>query len=85
MGAIDSLSLEIQRSIDYFERQLKQAPIKSIQVLVPMENEGYLARKLAENASSEVHLFTMPEGCEEHRAFAAAIGASMMSQSEVTS
>ena len=85
MGAIDSLSLEIQRSIDYFERQLKQAPVKSIQVLVPMKNEGFLARKLAENATSEVQLFSMPSGCEDEREFAAAIGASMMTVPEVNS
>ncbi|WP_448549034.1 MSHA biogenesis protein MshI [Thalassotalea fusca] len=82
MGMIDTLSLEIQRSLDYFERQLKQAPIKSIQVLVPMKNEGFLARKLAENATSEVHLFTMPEGSHEYREYAATIGAAMAVEAE---
>lgn len=75
MGIIDNLSLEIQRSTDYFERQLKQAPIKSIEVLVPMENEGFLARKLSENTNVAVNLFSLPEGFEEYRENAVAIGA----------
>jgi len=77
MGVVDSLSLEIQRSTDYFERQLKQAPIRRIDVLVPMNNEAFLARKLAENTHVAVDLFTMPEGFENQREFAASIGATM--------
>ena len=82
MGIIDSLSLEIQRSTDYFERQLKQAPIRSIEVLVPMENEAFLARKLAENTNVPVNLFTMPEGYAEQREYAACIGATMLNSME---
>ncbi|GLX77876.1 hypothetical protein tinsulaeT_12160 [Thalassotalea insulae] len=78
LGVIDSLSLEIQRSTDYFERQLKQAPIRSIEVLVPMENEAYLARRLAENTNVAVNLFAMPEGYAEHREDAVCIGATML-------
>lgn len=78
MGVIDSLSLEIQRSTDYFERQLKQAPIKAIEVLIPMQNEAFLARKLAENTNVEVKLFTMPETLENYRSSAAAIGATQL-------
>jgi MSHA biogenesis protein MshI len=78
MGVIDSLSLEIQRSTDYFERQLKQAPIRSIEVLVPMANEAFLARKLAENTNVPVNLFTMPEGYSGQREYAACIGATML-------
>ncbi|WP_286270026.1 MSHA biogenesis protein MshI [Thalassotalea hakodatensis] len=83
-GTIDSLSLEIQRSMDYFERQMKQAPIKSIEVLVPIENEAYLARCLAENANVAVNLFTMPEGFEPYRTYAASLGATrIQAMSEV--
>ena len=78
MGVIDSLSLEIQRSTDYFERQLKQAPIKAIEVLIPMQNEAFLARKLAENTNVEVKLFTMPETLENYRSSAAAVGATQL-------
>lgn len=75
MGVVDSLSLEIQRSTDYFERQLKQAPIKSIAVLLPIKNESFLARKLSENSNVAVNLLAMPEGFSEQREHAAAIGA----------
>ena len=77
-GAIDSLSLEIQRSTDYFERQLKQAPIKTIEVLVPMANEAFLARKLAENTNVEIKLFTMPNLLENEREKAVAIAATQL-------
>ena len=78
MGVIDSLSLEIQRSLDYFERQLKQAPIKSIQVIVPMDNENYLIEKLAQNTHIAVQLLDLPEQHQGQRKFAAAIGASLL-------
>ncbi len=82
MGAIDSLSLEIQRSTDYFERQLKQAPIKEILVLIPMENEAYLARRLAENTNVAVNLLTLPEQFREQRKFACALGVTMLENQE---
>ena len=78
MGVIDSLSLEIQRSTDYFERQLKQAPIKTIEVLVPIANEAFLARKLAENTNVEVKLFTMPDAFDNERKQAVAIAATQL-------
>jgi len=82
MGTIDSLSLEIQRSTDYFERQLKQSPIRSIEVLVPMKNEAFLARKLSENTNVSVNIFSMPTGYVEHREYAASIGATMLQNLE---
>ena len=82
MGTIDSLSLEIQRSSDYFERQLKQAPIKTIEVLVPIKNEAFLARKLAENTNVPVNLFSLPETFATQRRFAACIGATMLANTE---
>lgn len=77
MTVIDNLTLEVQRSSDFFERQLKQAPIKEIKVLLPMVNEGFLARKLAENSHFPVTLLALPEAYQQHRGHAAAIGATM--------
>ena len=73
-GMVDSISLEIQRSTDYFERQLKQAPIKTIKVLIPNDNESFIARKLSENTNVAVELFEMPEGFENYREFAVTLG-----------
>lgn len=74
---IDNLALEVQRSSDFFERQLKQAPIKEIKVLLPMSTEGFFARKLAENSHIPVTLLALPEAYQQHREYAAAIGATM--------
>ncbi|QOL26739.1 hypothetical protein LP316_05420 [Thalassotalea sp. LPB0316] len=73
-GIIDSISLEIQRSTDYFERQLKQAPIKTIKVLIPNENESFIARKLSENTNVAVELFTLPEPFVNYREYAVTLG-----------
>jgi len=77
-GVVDSLSLEIQRSTDYFERQLKQAPIRTIEVIVPIPTEALLARKLAENTNVAVNLLVMPEGFTDSREYAATIGATQL-------
>ncbi|MFB0998648.1 MAG: hypothetical protein QMC13_00235 [Colwellia sp.] len=81
-GIVDNLNLEIQRSTDYFERQLKQAPIRSIEVIVPMVNEALLTRKLAENTNVDVNLLTMPEGFNDAREFAVTIGATQLNNME---
>lgn len=73
-GMTDSLSIEIQKSIDFYERQLKQAPIKAIQVLLPIANEAFLARKLAENTHLPVELLALPEGYSTERTHGAVIG-----------
>lgn len=78
-SVIDDISLEIQRSTDYFERQLKQAPIKGIKVLLPIELESIFIEKLAENSAVPVSLLELPHPYHEHRDFAAAIGASVES------
>lgn len=74
---IDDISLEIQRSTDYFERQLKQAPIKGIKVLLPIGLEGVFIEKLAENSAVPVSLLELPRPYHQHREFAAALGASL--------
>lgn len=70
MGIIDNLSIEIQKSIDFFERQLKQSPVKSIQVLLPVENEAFIARKLSENTHLNVELLTLPKLLSKNRSYA---------------
>lgn len=77
LTVIDELSLEIQRSTDYFERQLKQAPIKSIKVLLPIESEAIFVEKLAENSTVPVNLLELPMPYYQYREFGAVIGASL--------
>lgn len=78
-SVIDNISLEIQRSSDYFERQLKQAPIKGIKVLLPIALEAFLVEKLAENSVVPVSLLDLPRPYHQHREFAVVIGASLES------
>ncbi|MFD2167765.1 type IV pilus biogenesis protein PilM [Thalassotalea euphylliae] len=82
-GAIDSLSLEIQRSSDYFERQLKQAPIKEIQLILPIKNEQFIATKLAENTNTPVGVYPFDVLHQDKAMFGAAIGATQVDKLEV--
>jgi MSHA biogenesis protein MshI len=83
-GVIDNLSLEVQRSTDYYERQLKQAPIKELKVLLPIALEGFVARKLAENTSVAVSLLNLPRPYCQQRDYAVVIGA-VLGQSKAIS
>lgn len=81
MGTVERLSLEIQRSTDYFERQLKQAPIKKIKLILPIATEQFLADKLSENTHVQVSLLELPELYQDQRAFAVTIGALHLAKS----
>ena len=43
MGIVDNLSLEIQRSMDYFESQLRQAPVKKVYISLNTLHQDPLA------------------------------------------
>jgi MSHA biogenesis protein MshI len=43
MGVVDNLSLEIQRSMDYFESQLRQAPVKKVYISLDTIHQEPLA------------------------------------------
>lgn len=73
-GIIDSLSLEIQRSIDYYERQLKQAPIKQISVILPIASESKIIDMLANNTHLPVKSLQFPENYHVDRANAVSFG-----------
>lgn len=74
MGLIDTLSVEIQKSIDFFERQLKQPPVKTINVLLPIKNEAFIARKLTENTHVSVELLVLPDEYSNDKSYAAVMG-----------
>ncbi|TAA45204.1 type IV pilus biogenesis protein PilM [Corallincola spongiicola] len=48
-GVVDNLSLEVQRSLDYFESQLRQAPVKQIVVALPGDNTPLLLELMSAN------------------------------------
>ena len=53
-GLADNLSLEIQRSMDYFESQLRQAPVASINILVDGDAQA-LVTLVGANFNQQVH------------------------------
>lgn len=73
-GICDSLSVEIQKSLDFFERQLKQKAIKNIKVLIPVANEQFIIDKLAANTLVPVSTLKLSEAYAPHRDCAASIG-----------
>lgn len=48
MGVVDNLSLEIQRSMDYFESQLRQAPVKKVYISLDTSHQDALAEFIKE-------------------------------------
>ncbi|WP_299805409.1 MSHA biogenesis protein MshI [uncultured Shewanella sp.] len=52
-GVADNLSLEIQRSMDYFESQLREAPVSSIELVIDGEREQ-LASLISANFNQAV-------------------------------
>ncbi len=55
MGMADSLSLELQRSMDYFESQLHQAPVVSIELLINGRVDK-LAELVSQNFDQKVNV-----------------------------
>ncbi|MDO6678659.1 MSHA biogenesis protein MshI [Shewanella sp. 10N.286.51.B2] len=56
-GLADNLSLEIQRSMDYFESQLRQAPVHSINLLISGESQA-LVPLVAQNFNQTVSVIS---------------------------
>lgn len=87
MGA-DMIAVEIQRSIDYYESQLKQPPIKNALVAMAGNNDHLLVESL--NSSLPVRAQMMPiEQIKDvsgslSLAYLAAIGGAMYTVQEVT-
>lgn len=48
MGITDSLTVQIQRSMDYFESQLRQAPVKRILLKLDTPNVHHVCNSIAE-------------------------------------
>ena len=53
-GVFDNLLLELQRSIDYFEGQLKQAPVREIALLLSNSNQTGVVQLFVQNGFSQV-------------------------------
>ncbi|MFT2092280.1 type IV pilus biogenesis protein PilM [Paraglaciecola sp. 2405UD69-4] len=58
MGIADNLSLEIQRSMDYFESQLRQAPVKKVYISVNTKYQDVLVNMIKDVIFVPVEVFT---------------------------
>ena len=65
MGMGDTLSVEIQRSMDYFESQLRQAPVRSIVVYLNSPIQQQLAEIIKELTFMPVEVLTLPLNAPE--------------------
>lgn len=73
-GICDSLSLEVQKSMDYFERILKQTPVHEIKVILPVKHEDFIIANLDKNANANVSKLDLPSPFEQMRNCAASVG-----------
>lgn len=55
---IDSLSLEVQRALDYFESNLRQPPVKIVQLAVPEACRQLVQQQMAANLAVTVEPLT---------------------------
>lgn len=53
-GLLDNLLLEVQRSLDYFEGQLRQAPVKEILFLLATPELGAIVQYFVQNGFTQV-------------------------------
>jgi MSHA biogenesis protein MshI len=58
-GVLENLMLEIQRSMDYFEGQLRQPPIRDIQLLLPDHVNAALIPFLQQNGFEQVRAINL--------------------------
>ncbi|WP_298440989.1 hypothetical protein [uncultured Ferrimonas sp.] len=61
MGLFDALQLELQRSMDYLERQLRQPPADGFALLVPPQHHALLQQKLEQSFGLPVQLLGSAE------------------------
>lgn len=54
MGLVDSLSVQVQRSMDYFESQLRQPPVRKIQLRLDTAHSALVAKQINQVIPAEV-------------------------------
>lgn len=54
MGLTDSLSVQIQRSMDYFESQLRQAPVRKIRLRLDTSHTAIVAQQINQVVPADV-------------------------------
>ena len=60
-GALEPLATELQRSVDYFESHLRQAPIKHIHIAIEHVKHNIVAKSLAQMLAVECDVYHYPQ------------------------
>lgn len=58
-GLLDNLLLEVQRSLDYFEGQLRQPPVKEILLLLATPEQAGIVQYFGQNGFSQVRAMSL--------------------------
>lgn len=69
MGITDSICVQIQRSMDFFESQLRQAPIKRILLKLDSPHTSFLSSRIAESMGVVCEAFEPDISCSEELNF----------------
>lgn len=59
MGVMDSLTVQLQRSMDYFESQLRQAPVRRILYNIESSNSAAIGQQIADIMRVDVEPFEL--------------------------
>lgn len=70
-GVLDNLSLELQRSMDMYESQLRQAPVRGIKLAIESPLQSQMAELISANFFQSVNVLTSPLLLPEQHTIAA--------------
>jgi MSHA biogenesis protein MshI len=65
LGGASPLSVEVQRSADYFERQLRQRPVSNLVLAVGLKHRAGVQKQLSEDLGLEASWIDYPEWAQE--------------------
>lgn len=65
LGGASPLSVEAQRSADYFERQLRQRPVRNVALAIGVKHRSGVQNQLAEDLGLETGWVNYPEWAQE--------------------
>ena len=66
MGVLDSLTVQIQRSMDYFESQLRQAPVRKVLYHIESSNSAAIGQQIADAMQVDVVPFELGIDVDEN-------------------
>ena len=65
LGGASPLSVEVQRSADYFERQLRQRPVRSVALAIGVKHRSGVQQQLTDDLGLETKWADYPEWAQE--------------------